>query len=209
MTIRLYDYSLSGSCYKVRLLLRLLDCAYETRTLDFFPGREHKSLDFLDINPLGQVPVLEDGDLRLRDAQAILCYLARKYDASGQWLPEDPAAFGQVMMWLAFAGNELMAASAARLHDVMGYALDIDAARANARAAFRVLDDHMVQRQRAGFTWIVGTAPTIADIACFPYIALSGDGGIGHEDFPALRNWMRAFRQLPRFDAISGVPEFA
>ena len=56
--------------------------------------------------------------------------------------------------------------------------------------------------------WIAGDQPTIADIACFPYVALSGDGGIGHEDYPALRNWMLAFRQLPLFDALSGIPEF-
>lgn len=209
MAIRLYNYSLSGSCYKVRLMLDFLGLDYQAVQVDFYPGREHKSLDFLDINPLGQIPVLEDGDLRLRDAQAIIAYLASKYDASGQWLPREPGQFGQVMMWLAFAGGELMAASAARLHDALDYPFDINAVRANAHVAFRILDDHLTERQLAGQTWIVGDQPTIADIACFPYIALSGDGGIGHEDYPALRNWMLAFRRLPKFKAISGVPEFA
>ncbi len=209
MAIRLYNYSLSGSCYKVRLMLDFLGLDYQAVQVDFYPGREHKSLDFLDINPLGQIPVLEDGDLRLRDAQPIIAYLASKYDASGQWLPREPGQFGQVMMWLAFAGGELMAASAARLHDALDYPFDINAVRANAHVAFRILDDHLTERQLAGQTWIVGDQPTIADIACFPYIALSGDGGIGHEDYPALRNWMLAFRRLPKFKAISGVPEFA
>lgn len=209
MTITLYDYPLSGSCYKVRLLLDFLGLDYTKVAVNFYPAREHKTLDFLEINPLGQLPVLEDGDLRLRDAQAILCYLAKKYDGSGQWLPEDPARFGQVMMWLSFAGGEIMAASAARLHDTLGYDLDINEARSNARAAFRVLDDHLTLVRRRGLTWIVGDRPTIADVACFPYVALSGDGGIGHEEFPSLRNWMRAFRQLPAFDSMSGVPEFA
>ena len=209
MAIRLYDYALSGSCYKVRLLLDFLELDYESVAVDFYPGRKHKSLDFLEINPLGQLPVLEDDGLRLRDAQAILAHLANKYDASGHWLPRDPALFGPVMMWLAFAGGELMAASAARLHDALGYELDVAAARAKAHAAFVVLDDHLTDRTLAGATWIVGDQPTIADIACFPYTALSGDGGIGHEDYPALRNWMRAFRRLPGFGAMSGIPEFA
>lgn len=209
MTITLYDYALSGSCYKVRLLLDFLELDYERKQIDFYPGRRHKSPDFLEINPLGQIPVLEDESVRLRDAQAILCYLANKYDGSGRWLPRDPEQFGQVMMWLMFAGGELMAASAARLHDVMRYRLDIEAARRNAHAAFRILDDHLTCREIEGGQWIVGDRPTIADVACFPYTALSNDGGIGHEDYPALRNWMRAFRQLPRFEAMSGVPEFA
>jgi glutathione S-transferase len=209
MALTLHNYTLSGSCYKVRLLLEFLQIDYHTISVDFFPGKEHKTPEFLALNPLGQIPVLEDGALQLRDAQAILCYLARKYDPSAQYLPDDPAVFGQVMMWLAFAGNELMAASAARLHDVLGYALNVESARAEAQSAFAILDDHLAERAILGKTWIVGDAPTIADIACFPYIALSGDGGIGHEPYPYLRNWMRAFRKLPRFHAMSGIPEFA
>ncbi|WP_157014714.1 glutathione S-transferase family protein [Mesorhizobium xinjiangense] len=208
MAIKLHDYGLSGSCYKVRLLLDFLELDYEVEKIDFYPGRQHKSLDFLEINPLGQIPVLDDDGTRLRDAQAILCHIANKYDASGRWLPHDPARFGQVMMWLMFAGGELMAASAARLHDVMGYRLDIEAARRNAHAAFRILDDHLTEREIEGGQWIVGEEPTVADIACFPYTALAGDGGIGHEDYPALRNWMRAFRRLPRFQPMSGIAEF-
>jgi len=211
MSITLYDYTLSGSCYKVRLLLRFLGLDYQRQLIDFYPGREHKSPDFLDINPLGQLPALRDGDLLLRDAQAILCHLAHTYDASGQWLPRDDR-FGQVMMWLMFAGGELMSASAARLHDVMGYALDIKAARANAHAALRVLEDHMTARELLGCKWLVGNsaldAPTIADVACFPYVALAGDGGIGHEDYPALRNWMGHFRRLENFHPMPGIPEF-
>lgn len=207
--IRLYDYTLSGSCYKVRLLLGFLGLDYEAKGIGFYPEKAHKSPEFLAINPLGQIPVLEDGDVRLRDAQAILAYLARRYDSGGTWLPQDPARFGEVMMWLAFAGGEVMQASAARLHDALGYDLDIAAARAGAHRAFEVLDDHLAEQAILGREWIVGGTPTIADIACFPYVALSGDGGIGHEDYPHLRNWMRAFRRLDRFQAMPGIPEFA
>jgi len=209
--ITLYDYTLSGSCYKVRLLLGFLGLDYRRELIDFYPGREHKTPEFLDINPLGQLPALRDGEdddaVLLRDAQAILSHLANKYDPQNQWLPRDER-FGQVMMWLMFAGGELMASSAARLHDVMGYQLDVNAARAHAHAALRVLEDHMTARELLGKKWIVGDTPTIADVACFPYIMLSGDGGIGHEDYPALRNWMGHFRRLKGFAPMPGVPEF-
>lgn len=207
--IRLHDYTLSGSCYKVRLLLDFLGLKHERIAVDFYPAREHKGPAFLAINPLGQVPVLDDGELRLRDAQAILAYLAKRYDTSGQWLPDDPALYGQVMMWLSFAGGELMAASAARLHDIMGYPFDIDAERAKAHRALTVLDDHLTERHLAGARWIVGDTPTIADVACFPYAALSGDGGVSQDPYPALRNWLRAFRRLKGFHAMPGIPEFA
>jgi glutathione S-transferase len=59
----------------------------------------------LAINPWGQVPVLQDGSLALRDSQAIVAYLARKFCAL-TWLPEDARAFGQVMQWLSFAEHD-------------------------------------------------------------------------------------------------------
>ena len=80
--MKLYDYVLSGNCYKIRLLATFLDIDYEAVAVDFYPGREHKSAAFLKLNPLGQIPVLEDDGLIIRDAQAILLYLANKYDTA-------------------------------------------------------------------------------------------------------------------------------
>lgn len=203
--IKLYDYVLSGSCYKVRLLLSMLNLEYEKVAIDFYPGKAHKQPDFLAINPLGQLPVLEDDNLRLRDAQAILLYLAAKHDEHRVWLPQDPAAMGQVSMWLAFAGGEIMSASAARLHQMLNYQLDLETARNNAHAAFRVLDDHLVERGISGNRWLVTDAPTIADIACFPYVALSGDGGLTLDDYPAIRKWLDRVKALPGFIEMPGI----
>src|SRR5690606_29990503 len=62
--ITLYTADLSGNGMKVRLLLSMLGLSYETRKPDMMKG-EHKSPEFLKLNPLGQVPVLIDGDLTL------------------------------------------------------------------------------------------------------------------------------------------------
>lgn len=205
--MKLYDYELSGNCYKVRLLLHMLGVACEKISIDFYPGKQHKSEWFLDeVNPLGQVPVLEDDGQPLRDAQAILVYLASRYDQSGQWYPDDARQRGEIQIWLAMADEITRTASAARLHDALGYGqFDIQACRAGARAAFRLLDDHLAQRQALGFTWLVGSSPTIADIACFPYTALAGEGGISLDAFPALRQWLWSFRSQPRFMGMAGI----
>ena len=205
--IRIYDYVLSGSCYKVRLFLSILGLDYEAVPVDFFPGRTHKSPEFLEINPLGQIPVLEDGDLTLRDAQAMLVYLAGKYDPARTWYPEDAEAQGRIAMWLAFAGGELMNASAARLHDMLSYDFDIEKVRAAAHDALRVLDDHLTDVEIGGGEWIVGGGPTIADIACFPYVALSGDGGVAHDDYHAVRRWMYRVKKIPGFVVMPGIFE--
>jgi len=206
--LKLHDYLLSGSCYKVRLLLAMLALDYETRAVDFYPGREHKREGFLALNPLGQLPVLEDDGLVLRDAQAILCHLANKFDLAGTWLPRNPDLFGCVMAWLSFAGGELMNISGARLHDMLGYDLDAEALRKAGRGALRVLDDHLADRGFESADWLVGTHPTIADLACFPYVVLSHDCGIGLEDYPAINLWQRRVRKLPGFITMPGVPDY-
>ena len=205
--IRLYDYELSGNCYKIRLFLSILDLEWETRRIDFHPKREHKSAWFLGINPLGQVPVIEDGDFRLRDAQAILVYLAAKYDFSGRWHPTgDARTLGEIAMWLAFADGITATASAARLHDGLAFELDVGEARSGAHALFRVLDEHLWFAEQEGRDWLCGPDhPTIADIACFPYVALSEEGGISRMPYPAIRRWTDRVKRIPDFIPMSGV----
>lgn len=204
--MRLYDYVLSGNCYKIRLLASLLSLDYEAVPIDFYPGKEHKQPAFLDLNPLGQLPVLIDDGLVLRDAQAILLYIANRYDPTARWWPSrDPALVGQVAQWLAFADQITATASAARLHDMLGYKLDADAARKGAHNIFRVLEDHLTEREFDGCDWIVSEHPTIADIACFPYTALAGDGGIDTSGYPAIRRWLRRMMDVPRFVDMPGI----
>ncbi|MNB83666.1 Glutathione S-transferase GstB [compost metagenome] len=207
--ITLYDYELSGNCYKLRLFMNMLGLDYQKVGIEFFPGKEHKSDDFLALNPLGQLPVLDDDGFVLRDAQAILSYLAARYDASGQWYPTGNAqSLGEVNMWLAFADGITGTASAARLHDLLRYELDADKARAGAHLLFRVLDEQLWFSERENAGWICrGDHPTIADIACFPYVMLSDEGGISLIDYPALRRWTDRIKRLPGFIVMSGVFE--
>jgi glutathione S-transferase len=143
----------------------------------------------------------------LRDAQAILVYLAARYDASRQWYPvDDPRRLGEVSQWLSFADGITATASAARLHDGLFYEFDIEACRAGAHRLFRILDEHLWFGEQEGRDWIVaGDHPTIADIACFPYVILSEEGGISRQDYPAIRRWCDRVKRLPGFIVMSGV----
>jgi glutathione S-transferase len=207
-SITLYDFELSASCYKVRLLLSLLKLEYKRIHINFFPAFEHRDAEFRKINPLGQLPALIDRGVVLRDAQAILTYLARRYDSTGRWLPDEPVAFGEVMMWLFFTASELSAATVARLNSLLDFPADAAAARKAARKAFRIMDDHMTHRELQGASWFVGDHPTLADLGLFPSIALSRDFGIEHDEFAALRRWMRRLRRLDNFIVMPGIPEF-
>jgi glutathione S-transferase len=205
--IKLFDYELSGNCYKVRLLLHILRIPYERIELDFHPGREHKSPWFLAINPMGQVPAIDADGLILRDAQAILTYLASRYDPSGRWYPREPAAsIGQVAMWLSFAESLTATAGAARQHDTLFYSLDIDKCRADAHTLLRVLDEHLWFTEQQGREWLSDLEhPTIADLACFPYVMLSEEGGISRLPYPAIRRWTDRVKRIPGFTTMAGV----
>ena len=205
--ITLYDYELSGNCYKVRLLLGLLGIPYARHAVDFYPGREHKSPWFLALNPLGQLPVLDEDGLVLRDAQAILAYLASRYDSSGHWYPcAEPAMLGKLTSWLLFAEAVTGTASAARLHDGMFYDFDIEQCRAGAHRLFRVLDEHLWFSERCANGWLCDLShPTIADIAVFPYVQLSEEGGISRQDYPAIRRWADRIKMIPGFVTMPGI----
>lgn len=206
--ITLYDYELSGNCYKLRLFLNILDIAYERHEVEFFPGKEHKSEAMLALNPLGQLPVLDDDGFVLRDAQAILTYLARRYAPDSPWYPVDDAQrLAEINMWLAFANELTATSSAARLHEVFGYVLDVEQARTSAHALFRVLDDHLwLSEHHADGGWICrGEQPTVADIACFPYVMLAEEGGMSLIDYPALRRWTDNVKRIPGFIVMAGI----
>lgn len=209
MTLTLYEFELDEGCYKVRLMLAALGIVHETVPVDVFPGAEHTAPAFLELNPRGTVPVLTDGELVLAGAEAILTYLARRYDPMDHWLPaDDPSQFGQVMGWMFFAAEALRPAALARLNALFAVEADTAGDIAGAKAAFRIMEDHMTAREFDGCHWFVGRTPTVADIALFPSIALSRDAGIEHDAYPALRRWMGQIRTIPGFRTMSGIPDY-
>jgi glutathione S-transferase len=196
----LYDYVLSASCYKVRLMAALLGVRLEVRAVNFHPARDHKSTEMLRLNPQGTLPVLVDGDLVLTQSAEMLRHLARLN--APQWLGE---ASGHVDPWLDFAGELNASLGMARLHDVLGFDADIDQVRRDGIRQLRKLEAHLAEQRFAGMGFLAGVAPTIADIACFPNTALAPDGGVGLDPFPSIRLWMRAIRSLPGFVEMPGI----
>lgn len=197
--MKLYDLELSGNCYKVRLFAALARIPLDIEAVDFLGGA-HKRAPLTELNPWGEIPILVDGDVVLRDSQAILVYLAAKY-AGETWLPRDAAGMAQVMQWLSTAANEVQNGPAsARLVDKFGYALDkADTLKRSARI-LPLLEAHLAGRQ-----WLALARPTIADCAVFPYVALAPEGGVALADYPHIRQWLARVKALPHFLAMPGV----
>ncbi len=197
--IKLHDYLLSGSCYKVRLMLNLLGLQAQLIPVDFVT-KEHKEPPLLARNPFGELPAFEDDGLRLRDSQAILVYLASRYDEARTWYPLAASEQGLIQQWLATAGGEIMNACAARLTKSLNYPLDLDKLHAGAHRVFKIMDQHLATRE-----YLELGRPTIADVACFPYSALAWEGGIDISGYRHLVAWIERIKQLDRFIGMPGI----
>lgn len=197
--MKLYDLELSGNCYKVRLFAALARIPLDIAAVDFLGG-EHKRAPLIDLNPWGEIPILVDGEVVLRDSQAILIYLAAQYGGE-TWLPRDAAGMAEVAQWLSTSANEVQnGPGAARLVDKFGYAIDkADTLRRSARI-LPLIDAHLARHE-----WLALGRPTIADCAVFPYVALAPEGGVGLADYPHIRRWIGRIKELPHFLAMPGV----
>ncbi len=191
--MKLYDLSVSGNCHKVRLFLSILGKDVDLIPVDFMAGA-HKKPPVTDLNPFGELPVLVDGDVVLRDSQAILVYLARKYGAT-EWLPIEAPDIGHVMEWLMVASNEVARGpNDARLAQRFGYGLDTDKAREKSARLLGIMDRHLDRNE-----FLALGRPTIADIACYPYLAVAGEGGVPLSQYPNVTAWMKRIEALPGF----------
>lgn len=198
--MRLYDMELSGNCYKVRLFLSLIHQTAELHSVDILGG-EHRQPAYLAINPRGLLPALEDDGQTLVDSQAILVYLARRY-ADESWYPLDPLSQGRIASWLSFAAHEAYEGpNMARLHTKFGMPIDVARVHAAAKRSLALLDAHLATHH-----WLAeGEAPTIADLAVYPYVALAGEGELDLSPYANLHAWFARLRALPGYIGMPGL----
>lgn len=190
-TMQLYDFARSGNCYKVRLLLSMLSLDVQRIATDSTSG-ETQTPEFRRINPRGQIPVLRDGDVLIWDSMAILVYLARRYGDT-RWLPDDALGEARVMQWLAVSENELQYGLArARVTVLFNKPFDLAQCHREAVPGVQAMEQRLAEA-----AWLAGDHPTIADIACYPYVSLAADGRFSLEPYPAVRDWLARVEALP------------
>lgn len=197
----LYGHPMSGNSYKVKLFLGLLGLDHEWIVVNLLKG-EHKQSEFLKLNSFGQVPVLVDGDVVLADAQGALVYLASQYDKTNTWLPSDAVGLANVVRWLSITTGEVrQGPESARLYHLFGLkAINIERATQKAAFILEQLNQHLGEA-----TWLVGEAPTIADVAVFPYVALAPDGKIDLSAYANVLAWIERVKHLPGFIGMKGI----
>ena len=186
-----------GSPNVTKCVIMLEECGldYELRHVAVF-GQEQFRPEFLKLNPLGKVPVLEDPRLGqpLAESGAILHWLAER---KGKFLPNAQPARAEVMQWLmvqmANIGPMLGQVNHFRLVMKSGthpYAESRYAAQAE--RLYRILDERLQTRQ-----WIAGGDYSIADMACQPWANYLEAHGFDSAAHPHLVRWRAEIAARP------------
>jgi glutathione S-transferase len=118
---------------------------------------------FRAINPVGVVPVIDDGDFRLRESNSIVRYLAEKHGRADLY-PKDLRQRATVESWMDWASTEFAQGMRPVFHGLVvknpAFAGLVDGAIADWTVQMQVLDAHLA----GNGPYVMGEAFTIADI---------------------------------------------
>jgi len=202
--LKLYRFALSGHCHRAELALSLLGLPHTLVDVDLMKG-EHKAPEFLEMTPFGQVPVLDDEGMLIFDSNAILTYLATRYDKTGQWLPRDPKPLADVQGWFSVAAGTLAhGPAAARLislfdsNTVFGSTFDKQDVLARSHALLKVMDAELAKRP-----FLAAARATMADVAMYSYTVSAPEGNVDLTPYGHVRAW------LARVEGLAGFVPFA
>ena len=196
--MNLYCFGESGNAYKVALGLTLTQTPWQPVFVDFFNG-ETRAPAFRAINPMGEVPVLIDGATTLTQSGVILTHIAARTARMGGTTDAERA---EVLRWL-FWDNHKLSAQVGTCRYLMNFLPPekrpegvISFLQARLKTAYAVLNDHLATRD-----WIVGAAPTIADLSCCGYLYYPEPYGFARADWPHIDRWLSRISALPQWQA--------
>ena len=185
MTLIIFGDSGSGNCLKVKWTAQRLAIPYEWRETDIMVGAS-RTPEFLRMNPAGQVPavILPDGR-PLAQSNAIILHLAEGSDL----IPADAYDRARMLEWLfweQYSHEPTIAVARFQVRFLGKPVADLEPRLVErGKAALRRLEDGL-----AVSPYLVGEAPTLADIALVAYTRWAHEGGFDLQPWPRLRAWI-------------------
>lgn len=197
--LTLHEYAPSGNCYKIRLTAALLGQPIRRVHYDILKG-ETRTPEFLaHVNANGRIPVLQIGARFLPESNAACYWLASgsplvpadRFDQADmlRWMffeqyNHEPNV-ATLRFWRAFVGEDAL--SEAQRGQIAGK-------QAAGEAALALMADELEARD-----WLVGAAPSLADICLFAYTHVADEGGFDLARWPAIGRWIARMKALPGF----------
>ena len=196
MTMKLHCFGESGHSYKAALALELGPLNWEPVFVDFFNGAA-RSDAYREINPMGEAPVLIDGDVSLTQSGVIQSYLTEK---TGMFGGETSEEAREVLRWILW-DNHKLSSQAGTVRFLMNFLPEekrpqevIRFLQGRLQAALKVLEAHLTQRD-----WIAGRSVTNADLTCCGYLFFEEPFGFTRSDWSAIDAWLARIESLPEW----------
>tara|TARA_B100001173_G_C15913413_1_gene515144 strand:- start:237 stop:875 length:639 start_codon:yes stop_codon:yes gene_type:complete len=208
MVMKLYCFGESGHSYKVALALELAGCAWEPIFVDFFNGATRGPDYRSNVNVMGEVPVLVDGEVKLTQSGLIQTYLAEKTGLHGGVTPSE---IREVLRWILWDNGKLSTVIGATRF-LMHFAPEdkrpkqvIEANQARLRGSYKVLEAALEGRD-----FLVGDTITNADMTCCGYLYYPEHFGFEKSQWPNISRWLNNISQTPAwkapYDLMPGSP---
>jgi len=205
--IKLYCFGESGNAYKAALTLELSGLEWEPVYVDFFNG-EARTPEFRELNDMGEVPVMVDGDLTLSQSGMIQDYVSSK---SGKLGGRSANQRREILRWVLW-DNHKLSSQAGTTRFLMNFLPEekrpveaITFLQARLKAAYATLNAAL-----DGRSWLVGDSVTIADLACCGYLFYPEPFGFNRADWPNIDAWLDRIAALPGwkhpYDLMPGSP---
>ena len=207
MTVQLHCFGESGNCYKAVLALQLSGLDWEPVFVDFFNGAA-RTPEYAALNPMGEAPVMIDGDIRLTQSGVIQSYVTEKTGKFGGATPEEKR---EVLRWVLWDNHKLSSqigttrflmnflAPEKRPEQVIAFT------QGRLKAAYTVLDTHLTSRD-----FVVGRNVTNADLSCCGYLYYPEPFGFKRSDWPNIDRWLDRLADTPGwkhpYDLMPGSP---
>ena len=203
--MKLYAVVGSPNSRKVQSVVNHLGLRIETEFLDFFTG-DLQSPAFLAVNPVGMVPALVDGDLKLSESNAIMQYLA---DSAGSvaLFPRDPKKRADVVRWQCWElahFNRAFGTIAFEAVAKPGFNLGITDT-ALVASCTEILKRHaqVLNRQMQGREFVCGDAVTLADYSIIHLDGFKAQIPFDWSSYPQLNAYFDRMRTNPHWAATA------
>lgn len=175
----------SGNCLKVKFICDYLSIPYEWVELDVMSGQTSQK-EFLQINPMGQVPAiqLEDGRT-LAQSNAIMLFLARDSDLIPD-TPYEEALMNQWLFWEQYSHETAIAVR--RFQKAFLNKTDdeiIGTLLTKGNAALDLMEKHLCVRD-----YFIGDKLSLADVSLVAYTRWAEEGGFTLKDRPHIMAWI-------------------
>ena len=198
---KVYGDIQSGNCYKIKLLMSMLQIEHEWVHVDILAG-ESRTPEFLAKNPLGKIPLLEFSGGHLSESNAILHYLA---DGT-EYLPDDRLLRARVLQWQFFEqySHEPYIATARYINKYLGLPDDrrgeYESKQEGGHQALAIMEQ---QLQNSPF--LIGAQFSLADISLYAYTHVAEEGGFDLAGYPAIGNWLQRVQKQEGYLAMQAA----